>query len=129
MLLESVSIPTNCDKSATCESDSICLCIPSFWSLNHQPLPNWILPEMSSCWKQFIMVAKTSLSRGFKQYKMVRGSSSVWSKLPKIAESFCAKGWSLIESKPVSAPSVLSARRLLFRSAPIWYCCAQPCLL
>ena len=41
---ESVSMPTKRESRPTLESALSCHSIPSFWSRNHQPLPNWILP-------------------------------------------------------------------------------------
>jgi hypothetical protein len=36
----------------------ICHSIASFWSRNHQPLPNWILPATEPSWKLPAIVAK-----------------------------------------------------------------------
>ena len=47
------------------ESASIWRSMPSFWSLNHQADPSWILPGMRPSWKQPPTVTAISLSRAF----------------------------------------------------------------
>ena len=44
----------------------ICCSMPSFWSRNHQPAPNCILPAIEPSWKLPIIVASTSLSVGLR---------------------------------------------------------------
>ena len=56
---ESVTIPMKRESRPTLERTLICHSMASFWSRNHQPLPNWILPAMEPSWKLPIIVAKT----------------------------------------------------------------------
>ena len=46
-------------------SDFNCSNMPSFWSMNHQALPNWILPGTPP-WKQPASAASAQLAEGFK---------------------------------------------------------------
>ena len=56
---ESVNIPMKCDNSPRFDRVLICDSIASFWSRNHQPLPNCILPGIELSWKLPIIVQKT----------------------------------------------------------------------
>lgn len=49
--------------------------MPSFVSLNHQAAPSWILPGMPPPWKAPMIAASTSLSLGFREYRIVLGSA------------------------------------------------------
>ena len=57
-------MPTNLDSRPRLDSAFICFSMPSFWSKNHQPLPNCIFPGTEPSWKLPIIVAYSSLSRG-----------------------------------------------------------------
>ena len=47
----------------------ICRVMPSIWSLNHHPAPNWILPLALASWKLPIMEAMVSFCAGFSQLR------------------------------------------------------------
>ncbi|MNR34414.1 hypothetical protein D3C85_1521860 [compost metagenome] len=80
---------------------------------------------MPSPWKLPIKEARISLSRAFKEYRIVRGKESATAKDDNKPVNALATGLSPMESKPVSGPSVANACPLLFLDALMWYCIAQ----
>src|SRR5690606_32109518 len=65
-LLESVNMPIKQLSNPIFDKVLSCFSIPSFWSRYHQPEPNCTLPFTDPSLKLPIIVAKTSLSLGFK---------------------------------------------------------------
>ena len=73
-LLESVSMPTKRLKSPKFAKVSICVLMPSSLSRNHHAAPNCIFPGQLPSLKLYAMVVITSLSLGFRQYRIVFAS-------------------------------------------------------
>ena len=99
-------MPTKRPSNPKLPSDFIWAIMPSRVSLNHHAAPSWIFPAMPSPWKLPIKEARISLSRAFKEYKIVLGSESATASDDNKPVNALATGLSPMESNPVSGPSL-----------------------
>ena len=88
--------------------------MPLFVSWNHHAEPSWILPGISSDWKQPSSVPSWSLSAGFREYRMVFGHSPVASSALRNSAMLVPQVFCAIMSKPVSGPIFAYMRAFAF---------------